>query len=63
MDISADLLSTRANLVIQVDRSHLERSEDFLRTHYCNAKPSNGDGHATQLKSTAETPVVEILAT
>lgn len=70
MDISADALATRANVVIQVDRSHLERTEEFLRTHYGangdhdDAKTDKHVADATQNKGiTSETPVVEIVST
>ena len=29
----------RANLVFQVNRSHLERTEEFVRAHYASATP------------------------
>lgn len=50
MDTNTDLFATDTNLVLQVNRSHLDRMEEFLRTHYDVDVTSgvSGDGDATQ---------------
>ena len=33
-----DMLASRSNLVLQINRSHLERMVEFLNTHSANPK-------------------------
>lgn len=47
--MDADLIATKANLVLQVNRSHLERIKDLITTHYVE-----NDG--------VQTPTISILA-
>ena len=55
MNTDIDTIATQANLVLQVNRSHLERMEAFLVDHYIDssAPPITNIEIVTTMKSTA----------